>query len=118
MASRNATLMGNVGRILGIIAGSGAIAAGLLAWLGTHVYATKPEINRVVLEQTTARTKAEGADTLRDYRIGVLEVKVDNTQQIVLRTDKNVELLLIKRKLDPAPVAIMQPLPAPPTPNP
>lgn len=112
MATPKTSSLGTIAKILGIIVACGVIAAGLTSWLGTYVYATKPELSVVQTEQV----KRGERDKFRDHRIQTLEVKVENTQRIVSRTDKNVELLVLQREMEPEPEPEMEPLPPMPTP--
>lgn len=97
----------------GLIIALGTVAAGILTGLGSYVFATKGEVTRMEKRQV----KTQGATDLRDYRIQKLEVQVQNVESIARRTDVNVEKLLTRRSIQPAPAPTIRAMPRRPTTN-
>lgn len=100
------------GKWLGFFMASGTVIAGVIASL-TWVFATKNE----VLELERVQVEASTDTKLRDFRIQRLEVQVQNVENIAQRTDRNVEKLLIMRRLEPGPKPDRKPLPSIPSPD-
>lgn len=72
-----------------------------------------PSIERVdELEKAAAVEDTRHEHT--DWQVQMLWVEQQNTKAKVDRTDKNVERMMVKMQLDPAPEAVTLPLPAPP----
>lgn len=100
------------GTWLGVLVGSSTLLAGMIASL-TYIFATKQEMVQVRQTQIEATTDTK----LRDFRIQRLEVQVQNVENIAQRTDKNVEQLLLLRKMQPGPKPEVRPLPQLPAPD-
>lgn len=100
------------GKWLGYVVASTTLVTVMVTSL-TYVFATKEELIQV--EQ--AQVKVEADTKLRDFRIQRLEVRLENVEAIAQRTDKNVEKLLLLRRLEPAPKAKFKPLPRLPAPD-
>lgn len=94
------------GTWFGLLVAVGTMVAGTIASLG-YVFATKGELAQLEHEQT----ESVGDTKLRDFRIHRLEIQTQNLERIAQRTDKNVEKLLLLRRLEPGPEADIKPLP-------
>lgn len=100
--------------IIGTIFMIGGAGAGL----ASKFFATKTELKDSEKDANDKIVKvSQEADTrLQNYRIQKVEVHVDNLDSRQQRIDKNVEKLLERWHVQPAPMPIMKPMPTLPAP--
>lgn len=78
------------------------LLTGVSVWMA-HAFSTKTELYL-----------ATGSNDVRDWRIHSLETRVGNLEKLTTRVDKNVDRLLIRFRVEAAPVPEFEPLPPKP----